>query len=198
MARAAGIHVILATQRPSVDVITGIIKANFPTRISYQVTSKIDSRTILGEMGAEQLLGMGDLLYMASGSKITRVHGPFVKDGEVEEAANYLRSQGKPTYINDVTSGDGEQVFAGQPASNDPNFLSAGAGVGGTGGNSNKDELFDEAVAIVIRDNKVSTSYVQRALKIGYNRAANIIDQMEEDGIITEPDHVGRRQILIK
>lgn len=191
MARAAGIHVILATQRPSVDVITGIIKANFPSRISYQVTSKIDSRTILGEMGAEQLLGMGDLLYMASGSKISRIHGPFVKDGEVEEIAKYLRSQGKPEYISDVTAGDGEEMFAPSGAG------AVGAmGAGSEGGE--KDSLFDQAVAIVLRDNKVSTSYVQRALKIGYNRAANIIDQMEEDGIISEPDHVGRRKILIK
>jgi S-DNA-T family DNA segregation ATPase FtsK/SpoIIIE len=184
MARAAGIHVILATQRPSVDVITGIIKANFPSRISYQVTSKIDSRTILGEMGAEQLLGMGDLLYMASGSKINRVHGPFVSDEEVNEVAKYLRSQGEPDYIEDVTTGDGEDMF-----------MPSG---GGTGGDGDKDALFDQAVAIIIRDNKVSTSYVQRALKIGYNRAANIIDQMEQDGIISEPDHVGRRKIMIK
>lgn len=193
MARAAGIHVILATQRPSVDVITGIIKANFPTRISYQVTSKIDSRTILGEMGAEQLLGMGDLLYMASGSKITRVHGPFVQDAEVEEAANYLRSQGQPEYISDVTAGDGEEMFAPVSGAGDPMLMGSGGSKSGE-----KDAMFDQAVAVVLRDNKVSTSYVQRALKIGYNRAANIIDQMEEDGIISEPDHVGRRKILIK
>jgi S-DNA-T family DNA segregation ATPase FtsK/SpoIIIE len=182
MARAAGIHVILATQRPSVDVITGIIKANFPSRISYQVTSKIDSRTILGEQGAEQLLGMGDLLYMAGGSKITRVHGPFVKDEEVEQIANFLRQQGKPEYVEEVTTDESEELGVD--------------GIPGASGGDDKDQLYDQAVAVVLRDKKVSTSYVQRALKIGYNRAANIIDQMEQAGLISEPDHVGRRKIL--
>lgn len=180
MARAAGIHVILATQRPSVDVITGIIKANFPSRISYRVTSKIDSRTILGEQGAEQLLGMGDLLYMGSASRITRVHGPFVKDEEVHAIAEYLRTQGKPDYVEEVTTSDEDQMFA-------------------EGDNDNgKDGLYNQAVAVVIRDNKVSTSYIQRVFKIGYNKAANLIDEMERDGIISAPDHVGRRKILAK
>jgi S-DNA-T family DNA segregation ATPase FtsK/SpoIIIE len=182
MARAAGIHVILATQRPSVDVITGIIKANFPSRISFQVTSKIDSRTILGEQGAEQLLGRGDMLHMAAGTKITRVHGPFVSDSEVEEVANYLRKQAKPTYVDDVTTSDEEFGDMG----------------GSSGKSSSGDKMYDEAVSIVLRDQKVSTSYIQRVLKIGYNKAANIIEQMEKDGIISEPDHVGRRQILMK
>ncbi len=178
MARAAGIHIILATQRPSVDVITGVIKANFPSRISFQVTSKIDSRTILGEQGAEQLLGMGDMLYMAGGSKITRVHGAFVKDEEVEAVVHYVKEQGTPNYIDDITRDDEED-----------------GGDGEDGGE--KDELYDQAVAIVIRDGKASTSYVQRALKIGYNRAANIIDQMEREGVISAADHVGRREVLI-
>lgn len=182
MARAAGIHVILATQRPSVDVITGIIKANFPTRISFQVTSKIDSRTILGDQGAEQLLGMGDMLYMASGSKITRVHGPFVSDNEVEEVTNYLRSQEQPSYVEDVTTSD-EEGGADIPM---------GAVEGSSG-----DPLYDEAVSIVLRDQKVSTSYIQRMLKIGYNKAANLVEKMEREGIVSEPDHVGRRRILL-
>ena len=181
MARAAGIHIILATQRPSVDVITGVIKANFPSRISFQVTSKIDSRTILGEQGAEQLLGMGDMLYMASGSKITRVHGPFVADDEVREVAAYLRKQAKPVYVEDVTvSEDDEMMLA----------------LGGGGGDG-MDDLYQQAVSVVMRDKKVSTSYIQRVFKIGYNRAANIIDQMEQQGVISAPDHVGRRQILL-
>lgn len=181
MARAAGIHVILATQRPSVDVITGVIKANFPSRISFQVTSKIDSRTILGEQGAEQLLGMGDMLYMASGSKITRVHGPFVADDEVQEVATYLRKQAKPNYVEDVTVGEDDEMSLA---------------LGGSG--EGKDDLFQQAVSVVLRDRKVSTSYIQRVFKIGYNRAANIIDQMEQQGIISAPDHVGRRQVLQK
>lgn len=181
MARAAGIHVILATQRPSVDVITGIIKANFPTRISFQVTSKIDSRTILGDQGAEQLLGMGDMLYMASGSKITRVHGPFVSDNEVEEVTNYLRSQEQPSYVEDVTTSDEE---------------AADIPMGATEGSSG-DPLYDEAVAIILRDQKVSTSYIQRMLKIGYNKAANLVEKMEREGIVSEPDNVGRRKILL-
>ncbi len=180
MARAAGIHVILATQRPSVDVITGIIKANFPSRISYRVTSKIDSRTILGEQGGEQLLGMGDLLYMGSASRITRVHGPFVKDEEVHAIAEYLRTQGKPNYVEEVTILEEEQMFTDGDDDN-------GGG---------KDSLYNQAVAVVIRDNKVSTSYIQRVFKIGYNKAANLIDQMEREGIISAPDHVGRRKIL--
>ncbi len=178
MARAAGIHVILATQRPSVDVITGVIKANFPSRISFQVTSKIDSRTILGEQGGEQLLGMGDMLYMASGSKITRVHGPFVADDEVRQVGAYLRKQGKPNYIEEVTIGDDDEMM-----------LALGGGDG-------LDDMYQQAVQVVLRDKKVSTSYIQRVFKIGYNRAANIIDQMEQQGIISAPDHVGRRQIL--
>jgi S-DNA-T family DNA segregation ATPase FtsK/SpoIIIE len=179
MARAAGIHIILATQRPSVDVITGVIKANFPSRISFQVTSKIDSRTILGEQGAEQLLGMGDMLYMASGSKITRVHGPFVSDDEVRNVAEYLKTQAKPVYVEEVTTSDEELVLA----------LGEGGG---------EDDLYNQAVAVVLRDKKVSTSYLQRVFKIGYNKAANIIEQMEKQGVISEPDHVGRRQILLK
>lgn len=179
MARAAGIHIILATQRPSVDVITGVIKANFPSRISFQVTSKIDSRTILGEQGAEQLLGMGDMLYIASGSKITRVHGPFVSDDEVRNVAEYLKTQAKPVYVEEVTTSDEELVLA----------LGEGGG---------EDDLYNQAVAVVLRDKKVSTSYLQRVFKIGYNKAANIIEQMEKQGVISEPDHVGRRQILLK
>jgi len=180
MARAAGIHIILATQRPSVDVITGIIKANFPTRLSFQVTSKIDSRTILGEQGAEQLLGMGDMLYMAGGSRITRVHGPFVDDKEVEQVVSFLKEQGTPEYIEEVMvddSPDGDDALSGSSS-------------------EGRDELFDRAVAIVAESGKASTSFVQRSLKIGYNRAANIIDQMEREGIITEADHVGRRKVL--
>lgn len=178
MARAAGIHLIMATQRPSVDVITGVIKANFPTRISFQVTSRIDSRTILGEMGAEQLLGMGDMLYMAGGSRITRVHGPFVDDKEVESVVNYLKNQGEPSYIEDVTKEDATI----QMSSN------------GEGG----DELYDQAVAIVLRDKKASISYVQRQLKIGYNRAANLIERMENEGILSAANHTGKREILVQ
>jgi S-DNA-T family DNA segregation ATPase FtsK/SpoIIIE len=181
MARAAGIHIIMATQRPSVDVITGVIKANFPTRISFQVTSKIDSRTILGEMGAEQLLGMGDMLYMAGGSKIYRVHGPFVSDQEVENIVKQLKSQGEPEYINDVTTDHNSE----DEASAEPEVSEGG------------DELYNQAVQIIIRDKKVSTSYIQRCLKIGYNRAANIIEQMEKNGIISEANHVGKRTILM-
>jgi S-DNA-T family DNA segregation ATPase FtsK/SpoIIIE len=178
MARAAGIHMVMATQRPSVDVITGVIKANFPTRISFQVTSKIDSRTILGEMGAEQLLGMGDMLYMSGGGRLVRVHGPFVDDKEVEKVVTYLKKQGKPSYIEDVTRED---------ESFDP-----AQGAEGTG-----DSLYDKAVAIVLRDRKVSTSYIQRQLKIGYNRAADIIDKMESEGVISAANHVGKREILV-
>ncbi len=181
MARAAGIHLIMATQRPSVDVITGTIKANFPTRMSFQVTSKIDSRTILGEQGAEQLLGQGDMLYMAAGGRVTRVHGPFVSDEEVEAAVKYLKDQGEPRYVQEVTEFD-----------DDP-----GGGEFGLGEELAGDELYDEAVAIIARDGKASTSFVQRRLQIGYNRAARIIEQMEAEGIVSKPDRVGRREVLI-
>ena len=185
MARAAGIHVIMATQRPSVDVITGTIKANFPTRISFQVTSKIDSRTILGEMGAEQLLGMGDMLYMAGGGRITRVHGPFVDDPEVEKIVNHLKSQGIPQYLEAVTE-DEEEEAAG-----------AGATAGGINGDPATDDPYDQAVAIVLRDRKASTSYIQRRLSIGYNRAASLIERMEEEGVIGPANHAGKREILV-
>jgi S-DNA-T family DNA segregation ATPase FtsK/SpoIIIE len=181
MARAAGIHLIAATQRPSVDVITGTIKANFPTRISFQVTSKIDSRTILGEQGAEQLLGQGDMLYMMAGGRIRRVHGPFVSDTEVEDVVRFLRKQGRPEYLDAVTE---EQDDEGD----DPYDL-----IGEEGG----DDLFDKAVAIVARERKVSTSYIQRRLQIGYNRAARLIERMEEDGMISKPNHQGKREILL-
>jgi S-DNA-T family DNA segregation ATPase FtsK/SpoIIIE len=180
MARAAGIHMIMATQRPSVDVITGTIKANFPTRISFQVTSKIDSRTILGEQGGEQLLGQGDMLYMAGGGRITRVHGPFVSDEEVEHVVTFLKSQGKPQYLEEVT----EEVTVG---SSGPN----GSGL------SKGDELYDEAVALIAREGKASTSFIQRHLQIGYNRAARIIEQMENEGVVSKANRVGRREVLI-
>jgi len=184
MARAAGIHVIMATQRPSVDVITGTIKANFPTRISFQVTSKIDSRTILGEQGAEQLLGQGDMLYMAAGGRITRVHGPFVTDKEVEKITGHLRDQQEPSYVEDVTE---------EPDLSDiPGF--AGAGGGNTSG---EDSLFDQAVALVARERKASTSFIQRHLQIGYNRAARIIEDMEAQGMVGKPNHVGKREVLL-
>ncbi|MCI5075507.1 DNA translocase FtsK [Oricola sp.] len=182
MARAAGIHVIMATQRPSVDVITGTIKANFPTRISFQVTSKIDSRTILGEQGAEQLLGMGDMLYMAGGGRIQRVHGPFVSDSEVEEIVAHLKVQGVPEYLEAITEDDDEEGEGGD---------------GGTGGMSDSDDPYDQAVAVVLRDGKASTSYVQRRLGIGYNRAASIIERMEDEGIIGPANHAGKREILV-
>ena len=184
MARAAGIHVIMATQRPSVDVITGTIKANFPTRISFQVTSKIDSRTILGEQGAEQLLGMGDMLYMAAGGRTQRVHGPFVDDSEVEDVVMHLKDQGIPQYVGAVT----EEV--------DEEEGDASAG-GETGGNVDSDDPYDKAVAIVLRDKKASTSYIQRRLGIGYNRAASIIERMEEEGVIGPANHAGKREILV-
>lgn len=184
MARAAGIHLILATQRPSVDVITGVIKANFPTRISFSVTSKIDSRTILGDGGAEQLLGMGDMLYMASGGKIKRVHGPFVDDDEVEQVVSFLQDQGEPEYIDSVTH------------DNDGGFDSI-SGIS-SGDRDGYDELYDEAVQIVITEKKASTSYIQRRLQIGYNRAARIIEQMEADGLISAANHVGKRDILLE
>ena len=185
MARAAGLHVILATQRPSVDVITGTIKANFPTRISFQVTSKIDSRTILGEMGAEQLLGQGDMLYMAGGGRISRVHGPFVSDEEVEKVVRHLKSQGQPEYL--------EAVTAEEPTDEDGAvFDSTGMG-GGEGG-----DLFSQAVAVVKRDRKASTSYIQRRLQIGYNRAASLMERMELEGIVGQANHAGKREILVE
>jgi S-DNA-T family DNA segregation ATPase FtsK/SpoIIIE len=184
MARAAGIHVILATQRPSVDVITGTIKANFPTRISFQVTSKIDSRTILGEQGAEQLLGQGDMLYMAGGGRISRVHGPFVSDDEVEKVVRHLKSQGAPEYLEAVTKSDEED---GDSAVFDATAMG--------GGEAN--DLYSQAVQIVKRDRKASTSYIQRRLQIGYNRAATIMERMEEEGIVGQPNHAGKREILV-
>jgi S-DNA-T family DNA segregation ATPase FtsK/SpoIIIE len=186
MARAAGIHVILATQRPSVDVITGTIKANFPTRISFQVTSKIDSRTILGEQGAEQLLGQGDMLYMAGGGRISRVHGPFVSDEEVEKVVRHLKSQGTPEYLEEVTAG-------GDDEDEDGNALFDATGMGLAEGG----DLYQQAVAIVKRDRKASTSYIQRRLQIGYNRAATIMERMEEEGIVGQANHAGKREILI-
>ena len=192
MARAAGIHLIMATQRPSVDVITGTIKANFPTRISFQVTSKIDSRTILGEQGAEQLLGQGDMLYMAPGGRITRVHGPFVADGEVEEVVGHLKTQGEPAYVDSVTDEDADGAPDGFGL---PHF--DGASVGAAGGNGSGNELFDQAVAIVARERKASTSFIQRHLKIGYNRAAGIIDEMEAQGMVSKANHVGKREVLL-
>ena len=186
MARASGIHLIMATQRPSVDVITGTIKANFPTRISFQVTSKVDSRTILGEQGAEQLLGMGDMLYMAGGARITRVHGPFVSDEEVEEVVNHLKAFGPPDYVSGVVEG---------PDAEKESELDQVLGLGGnTGG---EDALYDQAVAIVARDRKCSTSYIQRKLAIGYNKAARLVEQMEEQGVVSPANHVGKREILI-
>jgi len=183
MARAAGIHLIMATQRPSVDVITGTIKANFPTRISFQVTSKIDSRTILGEQGAEQLLGQGDQLYMAGGGRITRLHGPFVSDGEVEAVAKFLREQGQPQYLEEVTAAPDED------GGDDMGF----GGGDGEGGN----DLYDRAVAVVTRDGKASTSYIQRRLQIGYNRAASLIERMEQEGVVSPANHAGKREILV-
>ncbi len=183
MARAAGIHVVMATQRPSVDVITGTIKANFPTRISFQVTSKIDSRTILGEMGAEQLLGMGDMLYMAGGGRIQRVHGPFVSDDEVEHVVSHLKLQGVPEYLDAITEDDGED--------------DSGSGGSGGGNFGDSDDPYDQAVAVVLRDGKASTSYIQRRLGIGYNRAASLIERMEEEGVIGPANHAGKREILV-
>ncbi|WP_397542577.1 DNA translocase FtsK, partial [Roseovarius salis] len=188
MARASGIHMIMATQRPSVDVITGTIKANFPTRISFQVTSKVDSRTILGEMGAEQLLGMGDMLYMAGGGKITRCHGPFVSDEEVEEVVNHLKAYGPPDYVGGVQEGPQEEK-----ASDIDQVLGLS-----TGGNTDGDDaLYDQAVQIAIKDRKCSTSYIQRKLAIGYNKAARLVEQMEEQGVVSPANHVGKREILV-
>ena len=186
MARASGIHLIMATQRPSVDVITGTIKANFPTRISFQVTSKIDSRTILGEMGAEQLLGMGDMLYMAGGSKISRCHGPFVSDEEVEDVVSHLKAYGPPKYKSGVVDGPKEK-----PADSIDLVL-------GLGGNTDgEDALYDQAVATVLKDRKCSTSYIQRKLAIGYNKAARLVEQMEDEGLVSPANHVGKREILV-
>lgn len=182
MARAAGIHLIMATQRPSVDVITGTIKANFPTRISFQVTSKIDSRTILGEQGAEQLLGMGDMLFMAGGGRITRVHGAFVDDSEVEDVVTHLKKQGAPDYLSEVTE-EPEEGF-------DSPFIP------GPSGDDKDKSLYDQAVDIVQRDRRASTSYIQRRLKIGYNKAATLIEEMEEQGVISGPNHKGQREVL--
>src|SRR5579875_2365016 len=184
MARAAGIHIIMATQRPSVDVITGTIKANFPTRISFQVISKFDSRTILGEQGAEQLLGQGDMLYMVGGGRITRTHGPFVSDSEVEEVVNFLREQGEPSYLEEVTEPLEEESVSSLP--------------GLAGGNEADQALYDQAVALVIREGKASTSFIQRHLQIGYNRAARLIEQMEKSGVVGPANHVGKREVLAR
>ncbi|MCK1620948.1 DNA translocase FtsK [Bradyrhizobium sp. 159] len=186
MARAAGLHVILATQRPSVDVITGTIKANFPTRIAFQVTSKIDSRTILGEMGAEQLLGQGDMLYMAGGGRISRVHGPFASDEEVEKVVRHLKTQGQPEYL--------EAVTAEEPTEDEDGAVFDATGMGADGGG----DLFAQAVAIVKRDRKASTSYIQRRLQIGYNRAASLMERMELEGIVGPANHAGKREILVE
>ena len=187
MARAAGIHLIMATQRPSVDVITGVIKANFPTRISFAVTSKIDSRTILGDGGAEQLLGMGDMLYMAAGGRIQRVHGPFSSDEDVENVVNFLKSQGEPAYLDDISEGGFEASDVMNAIFDDRD---------GEGG-GNVDELYDQAVAVVARERKASTSFIQRHLQIGYNRAARIIEEMEKQGVVGPANHVGKREILV-
>jgi S-DNA-T family DNA segregation ATPase FtsK/SpoIIIE len=187
MARAAGLHVILATQRPSVDVITGTIKANFPTRISFQVTSKIDSRTILGEQGAEQLLGQGDMLYMAGGGRISRVHGPFVSDEEVEKVVRHLKSQGTPQYLEAVITPDEEVDEDGNP-------IFDATSMGATG---DATDLYQQAVQIVLRDKKASTSYIQRRLQIGYNRAASLMERMEHEGVVGQANHAGKREILM-
>lgn len=181
MARAAGIHLIMATQRPSVDVITGTIKANFPTRISFQVTSKIDSRTILGEQGAEQLLGQGDMLYMAAGGRISRVHGPYVGDTDVEKVVEFLKSQSEPSYIEDIT------IDSASPDLN----------LGGEEGDA-ENALYQQALAIVYRERKASTSFIQRHLRIGYNRAARLVDQMEQEGIVSAANHSGKREVLVR
>ena len=178
MARAAGIHIIMATQRPSVDVITGTIKANFPTRISFQVSSKIDSRTILGEQGAEQLLGKGDMLFMSSANRIVRIHGPYVSESEIEKVNSFLRSQGEPNYIDEIT------VVKDFENSNTENI------------DGEKDELYNKAVDLIKAEGKASTSFLQRKLQIGYNRAARIMEMMEKEGIVGQANHVGKREIL--
>jgi S-DNA-T family DNA segregation ATPase FtsK/SpoIIIE len=187
MARAAGIHVVLATQRPSVDVITGTIKANFPTRISFQVTSKIDSRTILGEMGAEQLLGQGDMLHMVGGGRIERVHGPFCSDTEVERVVAHLKRQAKPVYVEAVTADDeDEELEPDEIPAAEVEELDMGSR-----------DVYDQAVSIILRHKKASTSYIQRRLQIGYNRAASIMERMEKEGIVGPANHAGKREILI-
>ena len=178
MARAAGIHIIMATQRPSVDVITGTIKANFPTRISFQVSSKIDSRTILGEQGAEQLLGKGDMLFMSAANRITRIHGPYVSEPEIEKVNSFLRSQGKPDYINEITIVKNDATLDEKKQSDE------------------KDELYFKALEILKLEKKASTSFLQRRLQIGYNRAARIMEMMEKEGIVSQANHVGKREIL--
>ena len=177
MARAAGIHIIMATQRPSVDVITGTIKANFPTRVSFQVSSKIDSRTILGEQGAEQLLGKGDMLFMSSANRIFRIHGPYVSEKEIEKITSILRAQGEPDYIDEITI-DNKAESSEQFSSDD------------------EDNLYQKAVEIIKSEGKASTSFLQRKLQIGYNRASRIIDMMEEKGIVSKANHVGKREVL--
>jgi S-DNA-T family DNA segregation ATPase FtsK/SpoIIIE len=179
MARAAGIHIIMATQRPSVDVITGTIKANFPTRISFQVSSKIDSRTILGEQGAEQLLGKGDMLFMSSANRIVRIHGPYVSESEIEKVNSFLRSQGRPDYIEEITIVKDNETVNNEDTNND-----------------DKDELYNKAVEIIKIERKASTSFLQRKLQIGYNRAARIMEAMEKEGIVGQANHVGKREIL--
>ena len=185
MARAAGLHLIMSTQRPSVDVITGTIKANFPTRISFQVTSKIDSRTILGEQGAEQLLGKGDMLYMPAGQRPIRIHGAFVDDKEVENVVEFIKSQGSPEYVEAVTQGELNEKDSGS-VFDKSNF----------GGASNEEDIYSQAVDIIRNDKKASISYIQRRLRIGYNRAASLIDRMEDEGIVSAPDHTGKRQVI--
>ena len=182
MARAAGIHLIMATQRPSVDVITGTIKANFPTRISFQVTSKIDSRTILGEQGAEQLLGQGDMLYMAGGGRISRVHGPFVSDEEVEKVVAHLKLQGAPDYRDEITVEEEDE---------------SGEDGAAADASDESTDLYDRAVNIVLRDRKCSVSYIQRRLSIGYNKAASLVERMEREGVIGQANHSGKREILV-
>ena len=179
MARAAGIHIIMATQRPSVDVITGTIKANFPTRISFQVTSKIDSRTILGEQGAEQLLGRGDMLYMSSANRIIRIHAPYVSENEINKINNFLRTQAEPDYVDEIL-----------------NFVDEKDKELGLDSNDSKDELYKDAINIIKSEGKASTSFLQRKLQIGYNRAARIMDMMEQDGIVSKANHVGKRDVL--
>ena len=176
MARAAGIHIIMATQRPSVDVITGTIKANFPTRISFQVSSRIDSRTILGEQGAEQLLGKGDMLFMSSANRITRIHGPYISEKEIEQISSVLRAQGEPNYLDDITDSkiNNNEITDSEET----------------------DDLYNEALKIIKAEGKASTSFLQRKLQIGYNRAARIIDQMEEKGVVSKANHVGKREVL--
>ena len=178
MARAAGIHIIMATQRPSVDVITGTIKANFPTRISFQVSSKIDSRTILGEQGAEQLLGKGDMLFMSSANRIIRIHGTYVSESEIEKINSFLRSQGKPDYIDEITEIKDNETFSSDD------------------GDTDRDELYLKALDIIKMEKRASTSFLQRKLQIGYNRAARIMEMMEKEGVVGQANHVGKREIL--